>query len=56
VAEQWIQAIESFSYALKEIGNVETWSRAIEKDTAIISRTLEEAHRGFYSLNSLLTR
>ncbi|KAI6171226.1 Biogenesis of lysosome-related organelles complex 1 subunit 1 [Aphelenchoides bicaudatus] len=45
VAEQWMQAIEGFSYALKEIGNVETWSRAIEKDTTIISQTLEQAHR-----------
>jgi len=45
IAEKWMQSIETFSYALKEIGNVETWSRAIEKDTAIISRTLEQAHK-----------
>lgn len=30
----------------QEIGNVETWSKAIEKDITIVSRTLEEAHRG----------
>jgi len=45
IADQWIQIIDSFNYALKEIGNVETWSRAIEKDIIVISRTLEQAHK-----------
>lgn len=46
VAEQWMETIDSFAYSLKEIGNVETWSRAIEKEVTVISRTLEEAHKG----------
>ncbi|KAI6179034.1 Biogenesis of lysosome-related organelles complex 1 subunit 1 [Aphelenchoides besseyi] len=45
VADGWMEMIASFNYALKEIGNVDTWSKAIEKDTAIISQTLEEAHK-----------
>ncbi|KAI6238036.1 Biogenesis of lysosome-related organelles complex 1 subunit 1 [Aphelenchoides fujianensis] len=45
VAEGWMEMIASFNYALKEIGNVDTFSRAIERDTTIIARTLEEAHR-----------
>jgi len=45
-AEQWINLINSFNDTLKEIGDVESWSKVIENDVTLIVETLEEAHKG----------
>ncbi|KAI1729074.1 GCN5-like protein 1 (GCN5L1) domain-containing protein [Ditylenchus destructor] len=44
--EQWISFIETFNNTLKQIGDVESWSKAIEDDITVISNTLEEVHKG----------
>uniref|UniRef100_A0A0K8TS14 Biogenesis of lysosome-related organelles complex 1 subunit 1 n=1 Tax=Tabanus bromius TaxID=304241 RepID=A0A0K8TS14_TABBR len=41
---QWLQLIEGFSGALKELGDVENWARSIEGDMRIISDSLETAY------------
>uniref|UniRef100_T1GDP8 Biogenesis of lysosome-related organelles complex 1 subunit 1 n=1 Tax=Megaselia scalaris TaxID=36166 RepID=T1GDP8_MEGSC len=35
--QQWMQLIENFSGALKELGDVENWARSIETDMQIIT-------------------
>lgn len=42
--QQWMQLIENFSGALKELGDVENWARSIETDCQIITGTLENAY------------
>jgi hypothetical protein len=44
--EQWITFIDSFNNALKEIGDVESWSKVIEKDMTVITKTLETVYNG----------
>ncbi|KAH7731814.1 biogenesis of lysosome-related organelles complex 1 subunit 1 [Aphelenchoides avenae] len=44
--EQWVSQIDSFNQALKEIGDVESWSKAIETDMTIVLNTLQEVHKG----------
>lgn len=44
--------MESFSSALKEIGDVENWARSIEGDMRTIATALEYSYKGihfFYS-------
>ncbi|KAE9550359.1 hypothetical protein FO519_006419 [Halicephalobus sp. NKZ332] len=43
-AEQWAAMVETFTTAVKEIGDVQSWGNAIENDMKIISNTLAEAH------------
>lgn len=45
-SQQWLHLIESFSSALKEIGDVENWARSIETDMKIISTALENSYKG----------
>ncbi|EDO43565.1 predicted protein [Nematostella vectensis] len=42
----WLQMVESFNQALKELGDVENWSRVIEADMTSIASALEYAYKG----------
>ncbi|XP_034478507.1 biogenesis of lysosome-related organelles complex 1 subunit 1 [Drosophila innubila] len=42
---QWLQLIDNFSSALKELGDVENWARSIEGDMQVIQQTLELAYK-----------
>ncbi|XP_037088693.1 biogenesis of lysosome-related organelles complex 1 subunit 1-like [Pollicipes pollicipes] len=47
-SQQWLQLMEGFNTALKELGDVENWARTIEADMRIVSDALElsyKAHR-----------
>ncbi|XP_016414750.1 biogenesis of lysosome-related organelles complex 1 subunit 1-like [Sinocyclocheilus rhinocerous] len=43
---QWINMVENFNQALKEIGDVENWARSIEMDMRTIATALEYMHKG----------
>lgn len=42
---QWLQLIDNFSSALKELGDVENWARSIEGDMQVIQQSLEMAYK-----------
>lgn len=44
-AQQWLQLVESFSSALKEVGDVDNWARSIEKDLKVAETALEYAYK-----------
>eukprot|EP00123_Amoebidium_parasiticum_P009081 comp19221_c0_seq1/m.21982 comp19221_c0_seq1/g.21982 ORF comp19221_c0_seq1/g.21982 comp19221_c0_seq1/m.21982 type:complete len:128 (-) comp19221_c0_seq1:367-750(-) len=44
-ASQWITMMESFNQALKEIGDVENWSRVIETDMRVVAGVLEHTQK-----------
>ncbi|XP_046390539.1 biogenesis of lysosome-related organelles complex 1 subunit 1 [Ischnura elegans] len=43
--QQWLQLVESFSGALKELGDVENWAKSIETDMRTVSSALEYAYK-----------
>ena len=43
--QQWLNIVESFSTALKELGDVENWTKAIEEDVRIVTNTLEKVYK-----------
>ncbi|XP_071966067.1 biogenesis of lysosome-related organelles complex 1 subunit 1-like [Antedon mediterranea] len=42
---QWLQIIDNFNQALKEIGDVENWATSIETDMRTIASALEYAYK-----------
>uniref|UniRef100_A0A0C9RQ19 Biogenesis of lysosome-related organelles complex 1 subunit 1 n=1 Tax=Fopius arisanus TaxID=64838 RepID=A0A0C9RQ19_9HYME len=42
----WLTLVESFSSALKEIGDAENWARSIEGDMRTIATALEYSYKG----------
>lgn len=48
--QQWLTLVESFSGALKEIGDVENWAKSIEDDMRVVTSALEYAYKGKYIL------
>lgn len=44
--QQWVNLVESFSGALKEIGDAENWACSIEGDMRTITSALEYAYKG----------
>ncbi|XP_014208641.1 biogenesis of lysosome-related organelles complex 1 subunit 1 [Copidosoma floridanum] len=43
--QSWLQLVESFSGALKELGDVENWARSIEGDMRTIATALEYSYK-----------
>lgn len=43
--QQWVNLVETFSCALKEIGDVENWAKTIEGDVRIITTALENVYK-----------
>lgn len=43
--QQWLQLVETFSSALKELGDVENWAKTIEGDVRIITNALENVYK-----------
>ncbi|CAF0706868.1 unnamed protein product [Brachionus calyciflorus] len=41
-SNQWISLLENFNTALKELGDVENWSKKIESDMRIINTTVND--------------
>ena len=44
-AQQWLQLVENFSSALKEVGDVENWARSIQNDLTVVETALEYAYK-----------
>ncbi|CAM1326750.1 BLOC1S1 (predicted) [Pycnogonum litorale] len=43
--QQWLMLVENFNQSLKEIGDVENWSKSMEADMRNISSALEHAYK-----------
>ena len=43
---QWVEAYQGFHQALKALGDVENWAKAIESDMAFIHSSLDALHHG----------
>lgn len=43
--QQWMNLIDGFSGALKELGDIENWARSIENDMKSITGALEVAYK-----------
>ena len=42
--QQWLQIADQFNGALKELGDVENWSKSVERDMRIVNDTLQAAY------------
>ncbi|KAJ8913644.1 hypothetical protein NQ315_007361 [Exocentrus adspersus] len=43
--QQWVNLVDSFSNALKELGDVENWAKTIEADIRTITTVLEMVYK-----------
>lgn len=43
--QQWLTLVETFSSALKELGDVENWAKTIEGDVRTITLALENVYK-----------
>lgn len=50
--QQWLNLVETFSSALKEIGDVENWAKTIEADVRTITSALEAVYKVTQDSNS----
>ncbi|CAG8658311.1 2703_t:CDS:2 [Acaulospora morrowiae] len=44
--KQWLNMLDGFNSALKELGDVQNWAEVIEKDMREIAMVLEFVHKG----------
>lgn len=49
--QQWLNLVESFSGALKELGDVENWAKTIECDVTTITTALEIVYKNSQEKN-----
>ncbi|KAJ2964157.1 hypothetical protein NQZ79_g1020 [Umbelopsis isabellina] len=50
--KQWIQTIDNFNGALKELGDVQNWAEVMENDMRGVMATLELVHHGTLESNT----
>ena len=43
--QAWLQLVDGFNGTLKELGDVESWSKAIESDLKTVSSALEYSYK-----------
>ncbi len=43
--QQWLSLVDNFNGALKELGDSESWARAIEKDMKVVTSALEYTYK-----------
>lgn len=52
--QSWLNLVEAFSSALKEIGDAENWARSIEGDMRTIATALEYSYKGKQPMQSFV--
>ncbi|XP_076250249.1 biogenesis of lysosome-related organelles complex 1 subunit 1 [Rhynchophorus ferrugineus] len=50
--QQWLNHVDSFSSALKELGDVENWAKTIEGDIRTITTALEIVYKNYQDQNN----
>ncbi|GJQ87365.1 hypothetical protein Trydic_g17409 [Trypoxylus dichotomus] len=50
--QQWLNIVELFSSALKELGDVENWAKTIEGDVRLITNALENVYKNSQETSS----
>ena len=50
--QNWLSLVDSFNGSLKEVGDLESWSNAIEKDLKVVSSALEYTYKVNREANS----
>lgn len=53
--QQWLLLVETFSSALKELGDVENWAKTIEGDVRTITHALENVYRNTQGTSTTTT-
>ncbi|KAL3268085.1 hypothetical protein HHI36_007212 [Cryptolaemus montrouzieri] len=43
--QQWLNLVENFNSALKELGDVENWAKTIENEIKVITNALETVYK-----------
>jgi hypothetical protein len=47
--QQWLSLVDNFNTALKELGHVQSWAKAIESDVKTITTSLEYAYSSLHA-------